>query len=89
MNRVTCKKLEIQIEILKTTYEKLWLALIATVGGLGTLLLKDFHKYTWLLLISSGLLVLEIIALWGIYLLISALAERLGNCEEDTYGSNK
>jgi len=75
-----CKKLEVALEILKVDYEKLWVALIGSVGGLGTLLLKGI--FSWLTVVAALLIIAEVVGLFFIRFKIFHIAEELNNCPE-------
>jgi len=75
-----CKTIETTLELLKTDYEKLWLALIATVGGVGGLLAKG--RIDWLTFLGAFLAFGEVIAMFVVRHKIIKSTERLKECEE-------
>ncbi len=83
-----CKKLEEEINMLKISYEKLWLALITTAGGLGTLIVKGVNNYSYLIVLTSLLLISEIIGIFLIHLKVLKLAEILEDCEGEENGNS-
>ena len=76
-----CKKYEILLEVLKTDYDKVWIALIATSGGVGGFLIKGVIN--WLTFLTAFLIVLEVAGLLFIRFKLLKTAEKLENCKED------
>ena len=85
---MSCKKLEEQIDLLKIAYDKLWWALITTAGGLGTLLVKGLNQFPNLVILTSFLLIAEVIGLFFIHLKVLKLAEILENCGGKSNGNS-
>ena len=77
-----CKELETALDILKTDYDKLWLALIAVGGGTGTIIFKSPQKIGLLVLtFLTGVVI--VIAMVLIRVKILKIARLLEECKED------
>ncbi len=81
-----CKTLETALELLKTDYEKLWIGLIGSVGGLGTALIKYPQKY-WFIGAAFLLTAALVIAMGIVRYKILNLSEKIQKCEEDKNGN--
>ncbi len=81
-----CKTIETTLALLKTDYEKLWLGLIGSVGGLGTVLIK-YPQKVWIVVASFLLTAGIVIAMGVIRFKILNLSRRLQNCEEEKNGN--
>ena len=81
-----CEHLKAKIELYKLHLEKLWVAFIASTGGIGTLLFKQANNFT---LLSIGF-TLAFISLLGILLVhhkIERLIKELKVCEEERWNT--
>jgi len=80
MKSSECLRLKLILDLLKEDYKHIWLALLGTVGFLGTLFVKGIFNF--LIVLVGLLIVAEITTLGFLKWIIPKLAIKLENCKD-------